>query len=105
MGPALSHGACAINTALLGETSKGMLSVDGFALGCVSHQREKCCFYALLGLCLNLCGDKYQFHYGAELSISGVFPVMQCFIACAILSCFSPLINVKFFSNDSHVLM
>lgn len=86
---------------LVGEISKGMLYVDRSTSGCVSGQRGKRWLCGLLGLCLNFFGDKYLFHYKAELGVRGVFPVMQWFIAHAILSCFSPLVGALWlFSND-----
>lgn len=83
-----------------------MHRVDGSTLGCVSCEREKRWLCRLLGLCLNFCGDKYPFGYGAELSIRGVFPVAQWFTAHAILYYFSPLVDtLYFFPNDLCALM
>lgn len=86
LGPALSCG-----TAVVGEISEGMLRMDGLTWCCVSHQREKHWLCGLLCLCLIFCGKKCLYHCGAELSMRGVFPVMQSFKAHAILPCSSSL--------------
>lgn len=99
--PALSCG-----TAVVGKISEGMLCVDGLTLCCVSHQREKYWLCELLCLCLIFCSKKCLYHYGAELSIRGVFPVMQSFKAHIKLPCSSPSADaVQVLWNVWRVLM